>query len=458
MEIRLYERGKGVGKFLYNLGRWEYLNALIIKNVHKSIFCSYLGKVLATPLFLIIDQDTNYIILQINHGTRFSNGKLLDSYDIIWSINRAINRKALRYQVLKQNGFIIEPLNSNKFKITVTKNMLSVIDELSCIAYSIFPKDSLSRRDIVPLNTPNLGDFKIISYQENEVILNKLSDTKSIIDKIQFCLLDKTYKDLLISKSNLIRMTESDYNYLLKDQKASFINTGAIYRYLIPNPFSPSLSKNMICLGQLDKMINKVELVKLIFNYLKVKVNPNHTLFFKNDKDLNCIIKNIKPFNTTIKFNLYSGSLDIISKNLTYILNLYAEENHLDINFSEVQSLKDADYIFMGHGYNKFFPLKSLKFFFLDDLLINLKKLNIKFWANFFSDLDISILLGSENFNNIGKKFLDLNLKSPLMLPLFEDNFGYIHNSSKFFTKFDSLDNIQDWSLIKNEMYANRIN
>lgn len=446
MKINLYEFGSAIKTNLSNLGRWDFFQAMIVKNIHKTIFFTKGTKFYTTSPFKIINWQKKNIEIVIKKGSIFSNGHSLNSSDVIWSINRALNNNETLGAIrLKKFDLVISQIEFDKFRISVNSNLLSAIDELSNIAYSIFIDNSLTAIDKLPLTTPSLGNFYLARYNKEKVIIKNSQKRYPFIEQINLNL----RKNLLTNQTinnQIIRTTFSDYIYQ-NLPNSFFIDTGCLYRYLTINPKTKKLYLAQQVLKKLNELLDRQKLTELMKIKLGITVNPNSSLFFldKYNKPQKCISP---KQNLLVK--LFCGNIDIIAQNLVQMLNLYCEIYNLKVNFINSINLDEADLVFIGHSYNVLFPLKSLKFFFFDALFLQLEKHNQKQWKDFFIHLNCSAQLGTDEFMFIEQSFFTKNNLSPLITPLFIDKLGYVHGSHDLFikTKGSGIGNLPDWSII----------
>lgn len=414
---------------LQNLGPWNLCNGTIIKNIYAQLI-DYEGGAAYSKLGNLSFEAPNQIKIKLKDNLMFSNGLDIKGSDIIWSLKRAIRLKALRHEIFKNNSFDIYFDNDNTLILKTSNHQESILDELTAIAYSIFPESSLNDKHLIPLNTPTSGKYRITSCHKNAIELT--SNTNKVkINKITILptSLLKKHPNIFSQYPNAILRTTRSYTKSLNDHSLDFHKIGDLYQYLLPNTASKFKDENIDILAFLHKALNRYALCQSINNKYSIDLtgistlDPNPHNFTLSTQSTPKSLQNIhKILQKRTVFKIYGG-FSQVGKEL--ILEAIEEAiNSKSINFCFTDIKDDADFVFMGHMFNENFPLKSLPYFFGEEGLLNLNNKNLISMKKFLNkhiipfQSDITISHKMDAFNK-------LNLEKTVLLPLFKDELGY---------------------------------
>lgn len=455
MKIILYENIE-VPLHLKNLSAWEFFNGTIVKNIHARLFDNAQYQLSSKTCEFVKISDSNTKVI-IKDKVSFNNGKNLDSKDIVWSIERAIRLKSLRYEIFKNSHFSIKALSRQVVLLQMPcNNRISILDELTAIAYSIFPSLSLSSTDYLPLNTPHLGSYTIDYAKKHKIKLTLNKNSNSRIKEINILpnYLLKNHKNIFTLYPNSILRGGKFFFDFLNDNTLQFYEISNLYRYLIPNINSPFLHENFLVLSYLCMTLERDKLAKIMQNLIGISIK---TISFFNcceDESLNCLpeqfpVRNFTSLQHTTKdrtIKIFGGPIPSIKDLIVKALNIAFFEDS-NIYFSYVEKQEDADFLFLGHNVNQVFPLKSLKYFFGHNFFQKSNHATIQTWNNFFNITIIPSLSKPKPLNEI-KAFNELNREYPLCLPIFLDKIGYICKKD-LSLDIPSPQLLQDWSQVK---------
>lgn len=437
---------------LQNLGTWNLCTGTILSNVHRSLI-EHDNQESYSKIGELSSESNKEIRIKIYENSYFSNNQKLKKSDIIWSIERAIRLKALRYNVLK-NNLIDVSIIGDSILFKVLDHKCSILDELSAIAYSIFPENSLSDDNYIPIETPGLGAYSIISTTNNHIELRTQRDDCLIkkIDILPSSIL-RDAKDIFSNHPKAILRTTKSYMDFLRDNSLTFQETGKLYQYLIPNVSSKYLDENIKVLSLLHKRLDHGALCPSINKNKNVKLQGISSLDpydssntsesneqFLCGKFLN--INKFIPERTILKiFGGYAQpGKEIILDALSDVFKPHS------VKFCYTDIKNEADFLLIGHMFNRYFPLKSLPYFFEELLLHSARHENIAKMNNFFNNFIIPNQSKPDQSKEI-RLFNEYNSKNSLLLPLFIDRIGYT-SKRDLNIKLSEPKLIQDWSQV----------
>lgn len=430
---------------LHNLGTWGLLNGTLIRNIFTPLIESDHNNIYSKFGDLII-KSPHEVLLIIKKNLSFSNGKKIKNSDILWSIKRALRLNALRSHILTNNAFDIILGDNNSIVLKNSHYQTSILDELSTIAYSIFPESSLEDIDIINVNTPNSGAYQISSWTSNSITLEsiKKSDPVTKIDILPSTYLRKQ-SDIFSVYPNAILRTTKSYKDSLKDDSLKFYEIGNLYQYLLPNLKSKSLGENLSILPYIHHKLNRDELCLVInqncgSNLLGIREFELYPS--QNQAPQSHHIREL--FNNRSLIKIYGGFSQVGKEHLlSFMMNLFS---HSCIEFCLTDQLNEADFLFTGHMFNSNFPLKSLPYFFGEDSLLNVNLSPLIHMKHFMNKYIIPFQ--SKINANVGiKMFNELNAQNTVILPLFLDKVGYVCKKELNISLFEPKI-LQDWSKI----------
>lgn len=397
-----------------NLGPWELLQGTILKNIH--------GSVTDSSLTHISPKSPHEVVVTIHPHAYFSNGQPLTAQDVIWSLERAIGLKALRHTIFTNNNVSFTLEDEKRLTITSSGNMASVLDELSAVAYLIFPESSLSDDDYIPHHTPGLGAYKLTKFQPDSIELVAWRPHTPIT---KLTVLPHTVRHLHNNifapyPNAVLRCSKSSFQHLQRADLC-FHDIGVLYAYLLPQTPSPLLEENLHLLRFLHKTLDRQALCKTINAQLGIEITGISHLGEEapplHDRS------EIPPFHKgRPSLKIFGGNSHVARTEFFHFLNEFYQPYGL--TFVSEENKEEADFIWIGHMTNKCFPLKSLPYFFGDGSLWQEDNSTLGAVGKFLEEV-IEPLQSSSSFQPL-TLFNEFNETHTTLLPLFTDHFGYM--------------------------------